>query len=199
MNSKLHFVLVLILGLGASQIFAAQEPDGDLGRQLYESIDSHDYAEAKRLIGEGADVNYRTPKIRNTPLIKAAYYGDDIELIRMLVDHHADVNAANRNRVTPLLKLADHALDVNFSAIADILLSAGADINSSDLCYGQTPLHFAVSVRSAHKVRYLLNHGADPEIEDSAGRKPIDHLDYNDIEMLRMLRSASDKRFIKND
>jgi ankyrin repeat protein len=49
---------------------------------------------------------------------------------------------------------------------------------------GQTPLHNAVMRKRVDAVKVLLQHGADPTIQDNEGKTPIDHAreaGYTDI------------------
>ena len=57
------------------------------------------------------------------------------------------------------------------------ILAWDPDINAQDV-EGYTPLHLAVrsvdSLESTRPVRFLLIRGADKDIKDNRGRKPID-------------------------
>src|SRR5215471_6716089 len=74
-------------------------------------------------------------------------------------------------------------------ALMDVLLQHGADVNaqvtgtktyslrnarSPSTNEGMTALHVAVQTGRADLVRHLLEKGANPEIADGNGRKPID-------------------------
>ena len=74
-------------------------------------------------------------------------------------------------------------------ALLDVLLQHGADVNARVMgtkTYsmrisrtpstneGMTALHVAAQAGRVDLVRYLLEKGANPEITDSNGRKPID-------------------------
>lgn len=52
-----------------------------------------------------------------------------------------------------------------------VLLSAGADINAMN-CYGETPLHTAITVDRRDVCEYLLKHGASPDIKSRQGNVP---------------------------
>ena len=74
-------------------------------------------------------------------------------------------------------------------ALMDVLLQHGADVNAQvtgtktysmrnartpSTNEGMTALHMAAQTGRTDLVRYLLEKGANPEIADSNGRKPID-------------------------
>jgi ankyrin repeat protein len=52
--------------------------------------------------------------------------------------------------------------------VAELLLAGGAGVN--DAARAAAPIHGAVMGRSAEMVRWLLAHGADPEVPDYEGR-----------------------------
>lgn len=156
-----------------------------MGKQLYESIDQEDYVKAKQLIRDGTPVNYVDLSSGETPLMRAAIYGDDVELICMLVEHHANVRAATSCGSTALhiLSWANNRAE-NFSAIVDILLQAGAIIDAKNAS-GETPLHKAARRRFVNKVQYLLFEGASPAIKNNKGARPVDVVE--NIELRRIL------------
>jgi uncharacterized protein len=136
-----------------------------------------------------------------TPLMRATIAGD-VELVRILVDKGADPNIGAMG-VTPFLIAAGvgtggkgtglaSATSTGFppnTAIMDLLLAHGADVNAQVtgmLTYslrisrapatteGMTALHAASQKGQADVVRYLLAKGANTELLDANGRKPID-------------------------
>jgi hypothetical protein len=77
-----------------------------------------------------------------------------------------------------------HADDVHELAVAaflgdaakvQALLKPGVDINALDGKYGCTPLAAAANNGQAETARFLLEHGADPNIRDTKGMAPIMH------------------------
>ncbi|KAI0261189.1 hypothetical protein BGY98DRAFT_1182447, partial [Russula aff. rugulosa BPL654] len=78
--------------------------------------------------------------LENTPLHSAAYSGD-LEMVRVLLEFGVDVNAQNRNRLTPL-DFASRDGHRNDARVAQLLIAHGADPNSRDV-FGFTPLHRA--------------------------------------------------------
>lgn len=103
--------------------------------------------------------------------------GNRVDILRMLLDAGADVDAANRRGAQPLHYAADGALghpNWNPSAQAagiTMLIDAGADPNALDKS-GVAPLHRAVRTRSAVAVSALIDGGADPRLTNKTGSTP---------------------------
>lgn len=76
---------------------------------------------AKRLIGRKADVN----KPGWAPLHYAATHAEpvSIEMVRLLLEHHAYIDAASPNKTTPLMMAAQYGLP----EVVKLLLEEGAD------------------------------------------------------------------------
>ena len=49
---------------------------------------------------------------------------------------------------------------------------------------GFTPLHYAILYDDAELVKYLLDHGADPTLENNRGYTPSDYCTNEDIKLL---------------
>jgi ankyrin repeat protein len=80
----------------------------------------------------------------------------DAELVRRLIDQHAEVNAARGDGATAL----HWAARLDDVTTADLLMRAGANINAAD-DDGATPLFAACMNHSAPMVKRLLDGGAD--------------------------------------
>ena len=125
--------------------------------------------EVNRLIQEGADVNAFD---RNgfTPLMIAAEKNTNPEVIRILIEGGADVNATFRYTIfgdkteyerrdyTPWM------LAVRYNPnpeVLRVLIENGADVNSADI-YGYTPLMLAAEKNANPEVtRFLIKEGAN--------------------------------------
>lgn len=104
---------------------------------LLSAIRKHDAASVERLIVDGTDVNQADPDFKVKMLSWAAMVGD-VDSTRLLLDHGADVNAANGDGSTPL----HSAVFLGHPAIARQLLDAGADPAARNE-RGHVPAHAA--------------------------------------------------------
>jgi ankyrin repeat protein len=137
-----------------------------------------------------------------TPLLRATL-ANDMEVVQALLSKGASPNI-NAMGVTPFLVAAGVGAGQRGGpgatsgstrggreaiALMDVLLQYGADVNaqvtgtktysmrnarSPSMNEGMTALHVAAQTGRADLVRYLLQKGANAEIADSNGRKPID-------------------------
>ena len=133
---------------------------------------------AELLRHNGADVDVRG-EIGRTLLHSAACYGD-LELVRVLLNYKADVNART-NMGWTTIHYVSHGCQgsvipnicQSLPDVARLLLEHGADMNTqiSDGS-GTTPLHLSTEFNNIEVVRVLLEHGANVDAEDSKGRTP---------------------------
>jgi len=118
-----------------------------------------------------------------TPLLRAAK-GGDAPMIKLLVEHGANVELPNVFGVTPLMAaagLASNEIDTRgrFKTEAEavesieLLVKAGADVNAKDL-RGQTALHGAAYWGWNDVVKSLVAHNADLRTKDAKGMTPMD-------------------------
>jgi len=110
---------------------------------------------AKLLLTNGSKVNSEVSLPANTPL-HFAVKNVDIEIVKMLLDRGADVDAINPSSVTPL----HIAVGSKKVEIVELLLNHGACVNARD-CNSSTPLLLAAKDGSEEIVKLLLKHGAD--------------------------------------
>ena len=93
-----------------------------------------------RLLEAGADVNFRVEEVANTPLEEVIQWRSWIEPVKCLLEHGADVNAADNNRRSALHYEADSPCFCEERLI--ILLEGGANPLALDK-QGATPLTLA--------------------------------------------------------
>ena len=100
--------------------------------------------------------------------ISDAVKDGNIEEVRYLLEtKDVDVNAKDKNGVTPLHEAADRGL----ADIAELLIAGGANVNAEDYD-GNTPLHLAIGGGHAEIARLLVIQGANVNAKDNYGMSP---------------------------
>jgi len=90
-----------------------------------------------------------------------------VELVGMLIQHHANVNAADVYGNSPLHEAVCHGL-----YIVQLLVHHGAKVNVQNVD-GKTPLHFAIEREHSDIVEFLLKAGADVGLTDVWRNTPL--------------------------
>ncbi|XP_031553205.1 serine/threonine-protein phosphatase 6 regulatory ankyrin repeat subunit C-like [Actinia tenebrosa] len=94
--------------------------------------------------------------------------------IRSLISRGANVNCSNSFGYTPLLLALSRDGDEQSIHAVSELCEAGADVNlSSDVFYGDTPLHFACMLKSSVFARILIANNANVRARNHAGYTPL--------------------------
>jgi len=188
--------------------FTSAAVAADVSESFYNAIRNGNRAAVQSLItAHGPNVKDR---LGSTPLMYAAAFGNadmvgtvlaanadpnvandlgatalmwavnDVEKVRLLASHKANVNAKSKFGKTPLLIAAS---DDSGMPVVRMLVENGADVNAAD--YGPpsaaggiprpnvTPLLAASSASNAEMVRYLIAKGARMDVKDAAGRTPL--------------------------
>lgn len=137
-----------------------------------------DLQAVKKVIARGIDVNAPDPGLGRTALHFAARH-DSVELIQILLDAGADVNASNNWGDTPL-HIA--AAEIKSPSVVLKLIEAGADVNAKS-SLGYTPLHstagsFVPSFTSCcpnqlEILQALIAAGADVNARSWDGETPL--------------------------
>ena len=127
-------------------------------------------------------------RYRRTPLHLAAINGY-LEVTRVLLDHHAEVNVGDQWGDTPLsLAHCETSQAANNFPIAIALIEAGANtecINVQDMFFA------AVKLGHIAAVQILLGKGAEPLAQDVAGQRAIELAEQaGNAQMVRILQSS---------
>lgn len=150
---KLLVVLSLFVIKG---VFAMEDKD----RALVNAAGlGNNEAEVERLIKAGAHVD----GAENIPLVVAASMGH-LGVVRILLDHRANVNQATREGRSALMQAAQNGND----QIVQLLLENGADVNIAN-AVGVTPLIIAAENGHLGVVQILLDHGANVNAQAANG------------------------------
>ncbi|KAK0636629.1 hypothetical protein B0T17DRAFT_86028 [Bombardia bombarda] len=94
------------------------------------------------------------------PLLHTAAKRGNCEIVKMLLDHNADINERNDKGMTALHIAIEH----NQGKVVMLLLQNGVDVNATDN-EGHTALSLAVNNNCEAGVRLFLLHGADPMVK----------------------------------
>jgi ankyrin repeat protein len=149
-------ILMLVMLSWAAPLSWAAQMDAELSIAAMKG----DMDTVQALIGQNVDVN-RAQGDGTTALHWAAYR-DDADMARLLLDAGANVGAETRlGELTPLFM----ASKSGYAPIIDMLVKAGADVNSQTTI-GTTALMMAAASGSADAVSVLLDAGADPNAKD---------------------------------
>lgn len=141
-------VLAALAGLIGA--ISAAQPD----RRVADAAERQDWPALRALVRSKANV--RTSQGDGATALQWAAHWSHLEIVDLLLDVGAEVNAANDHGVTPLMLAAENA----HAAVAARLLEAGANPNAALLAQGETPLMTASRSGSVEIVTMLLDRGA---------------------------------------
>lgn len=128
----------------------------DPAKQIIKAAKNDDCVLVKELVAADKSLLDARDKDGSTPLHCAVWKGHQ-EMVKLLLDYGADVNAHNENDhwgTTPL-HAAAHA---NQAVIAQMLIDRGADLNAKDR-QGRTPIFHTTFHKAKAVAKILENFG----------------------------------------
>ena len=140
-------------------LMESEEKIGLLNARLHWAINDGNLEKAIDALDRGADVNSKAHSLINaerTSLHEAAAH-NRTEIMKLLIERGADVDAQDNTGATPLHLAATRQ---SHDAI-NILLDAGASIDPTNIA-GLTPLNHAKDASSWRTCRLLIERGANP-------------------------------------
>jgi uncharacterized protein len=148
--------------------------------------------DVQAVINKGAKIN--AIRSEGTPLILAAAYNKNPEVIVVLLKAGADLNARDLNYGSTALHWA--ATYNTNPDVVSALLQAGADVNARNTREDMTPLIWAAVKNSNPEIIHrLLEAGADATIRGKDGKSALDYARENeklkDTDAIRELEEAS--------
>ena len=150
----------LVTSLAIAAVLAL-EPDAAAAGALHDAARNGDVTLIIELISGGADLE-ELDKGGNTPLIAAAYYGQDGSAAALL-DRGADLGGRSDRGMTALHAAAYRGHE----GIVALLLDRGADIDDHGNKFGITPLHAAAEEGNLPVVALLIDRGADLNLKEA--------------------------------
>jgi len=135
---------------------------------LFQAVRNNDFPAVKESLNRKADPNARD-RDGFTPLMIASIRGS-VEVVQVLINVGADVNAANPfTEATPL----NMAILGRKPRVLETLVASGVNVNAAD-SLGRTALHKVVEQGDMELLKPLLAAPAsDPNVKDKLGRTPL--------------------------
>ncbi len=124
--------------------------------------------ETENLIIKGADVNGKEKRHSNITPIFLAVENADLKITEMLLNFGAKVNARDKEKQTPLMRIDDDATP----ELVNLLIKHGAKVNSTDK-EGNTALILASNSANAETLQVLLDNNADVDAQNSDGQTAL--------------------------
>jgi ankyrin repeat protein len=182
------FIAVLMLAvMGCPQPKPVSvEVTPDLVDEFYEAAKDGDMAKVQTMLAASPGlINAREPYLQLAAL-HGACYGGQMEMVKFLIAHGAQVDAKSQGGSTPLVE----AVAQNNVQISQYLVDHGADVNSKDED-GKTPLFWAAERGHAEATNFLIANGADVNAKMSDGTTPLQAaLDQGETATADILKAA---------
>ncbi|ORX66083.1 ankyrin, partial [Anaeromyces robustus] len=130
------------------------------------------------LFDHGANLQMINEEIIN--YLKQHY---DFDLLKLLVKNNFDINQKDKRGCLLLNDIISHG-DMN--ELAKGLIDCGADVNIKDRYGKDTPLMYSIKSKNKEMVQYLLEHGADLQMDNDIIVEYIKfyHTDSNILKLL---------------
>lgn len=140
-----------------------------MSESLHDAIKTGKVEVVRDLLSKGLDINAKERGY--TPLYTAVAFNCSQDVLKLLIDHGADLNIKDKQGWTPL----QHILNSYGNPTnAKILTDAGADVNTKNHS-GQTIFHLAAIKKDISLIEYLLAKGIDVDSRDNEGQTPLYH------------------------
>uniref|UniRef100_A0A914WYR6 K Homology domain-containing protein n=1 Tax=Plectus sambesii TaxID=2011161 RepID=A0A914WYR6_9BILA len=123
----------------------------------------------KVLLERGSDINAQIETNRNTALTLACFQGRN-EVVKLLLDYHANVEHRAKTGLTPLMEAANGG----YVEVGRLLLHYDADPNTSPVPTSRdTALTIGADKGHAKFVELLVHHGAQIDARNKKGCTPL--------------------------
>jgi ankyrin repeat protein len=141
---------------------------------LHAAVAGHNLQVMKTALASEPNVDVQTDH-GSAPLHFAAW-SRDLNILRLLIEHGADVNLSAVDGSTALIAVTtdDNSFQLADLECTKLLVEHGADVNAQDK-EGRTPLMGASFYGELAVVKFLREHGARVETTDARGRTAATH------------------------
>jgi hypothetical protein len=158
------------------------------------AVDSDNIDEVHDLVIRGHNVNSREKRLNNiTPLFIAVENGN-VEMVQLLLNFRAKVNARDSSKQTPLMRLDYDATP----ELVDLLVRYGAKVNLVD-SEGNTALILAASSAKADVLKALIDAGADVRAANKEGQTALMEAASNgEVDAVKLLIESGSEVNAKN-
>lgn len=145
---------------------APPKPLDPQAQALVSAVRANDMAAVTRTLGKNPEMVKLTDNAGSTLLHHAVAFAS-LDMMKLLMDKGADVNAVNRRKSAPV------HWAIHDEAKVRLLHARGAAIDTKQV-EGRTPLYQAASLANANGViRFLLAQGADANSKNVVGSTPL--------------------------
>jgi ankyrin repeat protein len=157
-----------------------------IDRALLDAIIMRNITQVRDLLKQGADVHARDEdEHKESPVILAAMFAD-AEMVRLLLDAGAEVDARNEWGRTALF----------FAAVSSeafkVLIAGGADVHARDNERNTILIRKVWESASLAEVEELLRLGIDPSLQNEDGESALDVADsLGLVRVVERLRSSA--------
>lgn len=166
------------------------------GAEIHEAVKTADFEKVKMLIQNDKQLVNLKDEDGRTPLHWASR-GVYPEIMQLLIQNDADVNALDNNMVTPLISVASRG----HLEAANLLIENGSNVHIESNEYNRTALFYAVLGGHKEVTELLLKNGAKFDINVGFGRTPLYYaITKGHAEIAELLiAGGADKNFVMND
>ena len=159
--------LALAMLVGLSSCFA---------QDIHEAAKNGDVETVKILLQQNHLLINNRSKEKNYSLLHSAFIGENVDLIKHLINEGADVNAKDSENYSVL----NRACVYGMTEIVSILIDKGAEVQNDFNVFGTHPVHFSAYNGYVDITKLLLQNGADVNIPNKWGITPLHFAAYRD-------------------
>jgi ankyrin repeat protein len=139
------------------------------------------------VLAKKVDVNQVYPGTLGTTPLMALMYGTEFVVVKLLLEHGADVNLQNDDGMTALMILSSASGSRSLS-ILDLVLKYKPQMTVGDKLNNRTALHYACCFADAQFVNRLIQAGAGINVKDKLGFTPFDAAcRYLNVDVVKLL------------